>query len=80
MTLEIDRPIKLPPYAQAIILELWIVNLQEEIEVYRQLMGETYTIKQVFTAGQILTISTARWLMSSSVTISSESTSVSKSC
>ncbi|NJM76711.1 MAG: hypothetical protein HC852_14125 [Acaryochloridaceae cyanobacterium RU_4_10] len=80
MTLEPNRPIKLPPYAQARILELWIVNLQEEIEVYRQPMSETCTIKQVFTAVQILTLSTTRWLMSSSVTISSESTSVSKSC
>jgi Uma2 family endonuclease len=55
--LEVDRTIKLPLYAQAGILELWIVNLQEEqIEVYRQSMGETYTVKQVFTSGQMLTI------------------------
>jgi Uma2 family endonuclease len=56
-TLELDRTIKLPLYAQAGIIELWIVNLQEEqIEVYRQPIGETYTVKQVFTAGQMLTL------------------------
>jgi Uma2 family endonuclease len=56
-TLEIDRTIKLPLYAQAGILELWIVNLQDEqIEVYRQPLGEIYTVKQVFTAGQMLVI------------------------
>lgn len=56
-TLEIDRTIKLPLYAQARILELWIVNLQDEkIEVYRQPVGEIYTVKQIFTAGQMLMI------------------------
>jgi Uma2 family endonuclease len=56
-TLETDRNIKLPLYAQTGIVEVWIVNLQDNvIEVYRQPMETNYTMTQIFTSGQILTI------------------------
>jgi Uma2 family endonuclease len=56
-TLETDRNIKLPLYAQTGIVEVWIVNLQDNvIEVYRQPIGAKYTVTQIFTSGQTLTI------------------------
>jgi Uma2 family endonuclease len=56
-TLELDRTVKLPLYAIAGIIEVWIVNLQDsQIEVYRQPIGDTYSTTQIFTSGQTLTI------------------------
>ena len=56
-TLETDRTIKLPLYAQTGIVEVWIVNLQDnQIEVYRQPIEHTYSITQIFTKGDTLTI------------------------
>lgn len=57
-TLETDRAIKLPIYAQTGISEVWIVNLQDlQIEVYRSPIEDTYSVSQILTAGQMLTIS-----------------------
>ncbi len=56
-TLELDRTIKLPLYAEAGIAEVWIVNLQDRgIEVYRNPAGTTYQSIQTMTQGQTLTI------------------------
>lgn len=56
-TLETDRAIKLPLYAQADIVEVWIVNLLEAtIEVYRQPIDGRYAVTQIMQAGQMLTI------------------------
>ena len=56
-TLETDRNIKLPLYAQTGIAEVWIVNLQDNvIEVYRQPIGTNYSVTQIFILGQTLTI------------------------
>jgi Uma2 family endonuclease len=42
-SLEYDRTVKLPIYAQAGIPEYWIVNLLDrQIEVYRHPSGKTY--------------------------------------
>jgi Uma2 family endonuclease len=57
-TLESDRAIKLPIYAQTGISEVWIVNLQDlQVEVYRSPIEDTYSVSQILTAGQMLTIS-----------------------
>jgi Uma2 family endonuclease len=57
-TLETDRAIKLPIYAQTGISEVWIVNLQDlQVEVYRSPIEDTYSVSQILTAGQMLTIS-----------------------
>jgi Uma2 family endonuclease len=56
-TLETDRAIKLPIYAQTGIIEVWIVNLQDaQVEVYRSPVGNAYSVTQVFRSGQMLTI------------------------
>ena len=56
-TLEKDRTVKLPLYATAGIVEVWIVNLQDShIEVYRSPIAATYSSVQTFVSGQTLTI------------------------
>lgn len=46
-SLEKDRTLKLPLYAQAGIREVWIVNLMSDcIEVYREPEGNTYRVKR----------------------------------
>ena len=56
-TLEKDRTVKLPLYATAGIVEVWIVNLQDDqIEVYRNPVTATYSSVQTFVTGQMLTI------------------------
>ena len=58
-TLEKDRTVKLPLYAAAGIVDVWVVNLQDnQVEVYRNPTAETYSSVQTFIAGQILTIET----------------------
>ncbi len=58
-TLEKDRTVKLPLYAAAGIIEVWIVNLQDnQVEVYRKPVAETYSSVQTFIAGQTVTIET----------------------
>ncbi len=56
-TLEVDRTVKLPLYAKAGVIEVWIVNLQDaQIEVYRQPIDDTYAVTQIMKVGQMLTI------------------------
>jgi Uma2 family endonuclease len=56
-TLELDRSMKLPLYAQAGIVEVWIVNLPDlQVEVYRSPVGDAYSMTQMFTSGQMLTV------------------------
>ena len=58
-TLEKDHTVKLPLYAAAGIVEVWIVNLQDNhIEVYRNPVATTYSLVQTFIDGQTLTIET----------------------
>jgi Uma2 family endonuclease len=56
-TIETDREIKIPLYAEANIPELWIVNLNEQcIEVYRHPSGGEYGTVQTFRRGESLSI------------------------
>jgi Uma2 family endonuclease len=56
-TLETDRTIKLPLYAEDRIVEVWIVDLKgEQIEVYRQPQGAGYQFQQIFQPGQTLSL------------------------
>lgn len=58
-TLEKDRTVKLPLYAAAGVIEVWIVNLQDNhIEVYRNPIAATYASVQIFIDGQTLRIET----------------------
>lgn len=51
-TLQKDRKIKLPIYAQAGIPEYWIVNLvDDQIEVYLKPKEEKYTSKKIYKKG-----------------------------
>jgi Uma2 family endonuclease len=56
-SLEFDRTVKLPLYAEAGIRELWIVNLlDEQVEVYRQpQLDGTYRDATVLKPGQTVT-------------------------
>lgn len=54
-SLSFDRLRKLPRYAAAGIIEVWIVNLvDEQIEVYREPVGEQYTIRTIHGRGETL--------------------------
>lgn len=57
-SLEFDREVKLPMYAEAGIVECWIVNLQDEcIEVYRQpQMDGTYLKSRIAKKGESIEI------------------------
>jgi Uma2 family endonuclease len=56
-TIETDREIKIPLYAEANIPEVWIVNLNEQcIEVYRHPTGGEYGTVQTFRCGESLSI------------------------
>jgi Uma2 family endonuclease len=58
-SLEYDRTVKLPLYAQAGIPEVWIVNLTENhIEVYTQPENGAYTHAQRAARGETLTATT----------------------
>ena len=47
-TLDIDRKVKLPLYAEAGIQEYWIVNVKKKtIEVYTNPKGKKYTDKTI---------------------------------
>lgn len=55
-SLEKDRTVKLPLYAQADIPETWIVNLQDkQIEVYGGPKDGTYHKQSIYQMGDILT-------------------------
>lgn len=54
-TLEKDRELKLPLYAQANIPEVWIVNLKaKQLEVYTLPSESTYTQTKVYQVGDLL--------------------------
>ena len=54
-SLEYDRNIKLPLYAQSGIPEYWLVNLEkEEIEAYWQPYGETYKFRELLGSSDVL--------------------------
>jgi Uma2 family endonuclease len=55
-TVEFDRTVKVPLYAQAEIAEVWLVDLQgEAIEVYRQPAPGGYLSIQIFRCGEHVT-------------------------
>lgn len=52
-TIEYDREIKKNLYAEAGIVELWIVNLQDEtVEFYSHLKNGNYRLAQIFGRGE----------------------------
>jgi len=54
-TLQKDRKIKLPIYAEAGIPEYWIVNLvDEQIEVFRNPKGDKYSSKKIYKKGKTI--------------------------
>lgn len=54
-TLEKDREVKLPIYAQAGVKEYWIVNLnQEEIEVHTNPYNDKYRSKDLYFRGDLI--------------------------
>ena len=56
-TLMYDREEKIPLYAQAKIMEVWLVDINSQIvEVYQQPTDTGYQLRRKFTAGQNLTI------------------------
>jgi Uma2 family endonuclease len=56
-TVESDRGVKIPVYAEEGIIEVWLVNLDEQcVEVYRSPYLNSYTDVQIFHRGQDLSI------------------------
>ncbi|MDZ8109136.1 MAG: Uma2 family endonuclease [Nostoc sp. DedQUE12a] len=56
-TIEYDREEKIPLYAQANIIEVWLVDINEEIvEVYQQPTAAGYQLMQKFASSQTLSI------------------------
>ncbi len=54
-TLQKDRKIKLPIYAEAKIPEYWIVNsVDEQIEVYRNPKDDKYSSKKIYKKGKTI--------------------------
>lgn len=54
-TIDYDREVKVPVYAQNGILEVWLIDLNtQSIEVYRESSGTDYRSKQSFSRGQVL--------------------------
>lgn len=52
-----DREEKIPLYAEANIIEVWLVDINEEIvEVYQQPTAAGYQLMQKFVSGQTLSI------------------------
>jgi Uma2 family endonuclease len=52
-SLEYDRQTKIPLYAAAGIIEVWIVNLvDQQIEVYRDPQADGYATRRVHTRGE----------------------------
>jgi Uma2 family endonuclease len=54
-SLEFDRTVKLPLYAQSGIRELWIVNLMDaQVEVYRQpQLSGTFAVVTILSRGEV---------------------------
>ena len=56
-TIEYDREEKIPLYAEANIIEVWLVDINEQIvEVYQQPTAARYQLMQKFASGQTLSI------------------------
>lgn len=56
-TVESDREIKIPLYAENAIIEVWLVDINEQcIEVYREPSPNGYQNIQIFVRGQNLSI------------------------
>ncbi|MEH2252177.1 Uma2 family endonuclease [Nostoc sp.] len=56
-TVMYDREEKIPLYAEANIIEVWLVDINEQIvEVYQQPTAAGYQLMQKFTCGQTLSI------------------------
>ncbi|MFN6480329.1 Uma2 family endonuclease [Nostoc sp. DedQUE07] len=56
-TIEYDREEKIPLYTQANIIEVWLVDINEEImEVYQQPTAAGYQLMQKFASSQTLSI------------------------
>ena len=56
-SLEKDRQAKLPLYADALIPEYWIINLdQRELEVYQSPSNDKYLSKRIFLPGSEATL------------------------
>lgn len=56
-TLELDKEIKAPLYAEAGVPVVWIINLQKkEVEVYEQPKGKDYQSKTIFSGDTTLII------------------------
>jgi len=56
-TLDLDREIKAPLYAEANIPEYWIVNLiDDRLEIYRRPTAQGYESVQTLTAGERIEI------------------------
>lgn len=54
-TIEFDRDVKVPMYAQEQISEVWLLNLNNtQIERYRQPIANTYQQQQIFNLGETL--------------------------
>ncbi len=56
-TLEHDRHVKLPKYAETGIKEVWIINATKEtytLEVYREPVGNEYTIIHKYSEGKLV--------------------------
>jgi len=52
-----DREEKIPLYAEANIIEVWLVDINEQIvEIYQQLTTAGYQFMQKFASGQTLSI------------------------
>ncbi|MEH2299918.1 MAG: Uma2 family endonuclease [Nostoc sp.] len=58
-TVVYEREEKIPLYAKANIIEVWLVDINEQIvEVYQQPTAVRYQLMQKFTSGQTLSIQT----------------------
>ncbi|BAY62032.1 hypothetical protein NIES22_20990 [Calothrix brevissima NIES-22] len=56
-TIEYDREQKIPLYAEGNIIEVWLVDINEQIiEVYQQPTAAGYQLMQKFASGQTLSI------------------------
>lgn len=52
-TVETDRKVKVPLYAQAGVAEAWVVNIPEgQLEIYAEPAGGAYQFKQVYKRGE----------------------------
>lgn len=63
-SLNYDREVKLPLYAEAEIPEYWIINLvDKQVEVYQKPVKQQYTQHQILFPGQQLELEAFGWSM-----------------